>query len=70
MSRALVLVPIVAKKLRAGDVVEDGTGRPSVVQEVRLAWLGWLGMSPRVLIRGVWTTVTVSGWPARVAIGR
>ncbi len=70
MTRLLVLVPIAATALQPGDVVADAAGRGAVVQDVRLRWLGWLGMSPRTLIRGVWTTVHVTGWPARVAIGR
>lgn len=70
MSRVLVLVPIAASGLRAGDVVCDASGRGAVIQDVRLAWLGWLGLSPRTLIRGQWTRVHVTGWPARVAIGR
>lgn len=69
MTRLLALVPIAASALRAGDVVADATGRGAVVQDVRFAWLGWLGLSPRTLIRGTWTAVPVSGWPARVQIG-
>jgi hypothetical protein len=70
MARVLTLVPIAARALRPGDVVADRSGRGAVVQEVRFAWLGWLGVSPRVLIRGQWTGLPVTGWPARVAIGR
>ncbi len=70
MARLLALVPISATALRPGDVVADARGRGSVVQDVRHGWLGWLGLSPRALIRGQWTTVPVSGWPARVQIGR
>jgi len=70
MSRVLALVPIAASALQPGDVVADASGRGAVVQDVRCAWLGWLGLSPRTLIRGEWTGVQVTGWPARVAIGR
>ncbi len=70
MERLLVLFPIAASALQAGDVVADRSGRGAVIQDVRLRWLGWLGLSPRTLIRGDWTTVQVTGWPARVAIGR
>jgi hypothetical protein len=70
MTRLLVLVPIAASALEPGDVVADASGRGAVIQDVRLRWLGWLGLSPRTLIRGEWTTVHVTGWPARVAIGR
>lgn len=70
MARLLTLVPVAASALRAGDVVADAGGRPVVLEDVRLSWLGWLGLSPRVLIRGAWTGVPVSGWPARAAIGR
>ena len=70
MVRALALVPISASALRPGDIVADAAGRGAVIQDVRFAWLGWLGLSPRVLIRGQWTGLAVSGWPARVAIGR
>lgn len=70
MTRLLVLVPIAASALRSGDVVADASGRGAVIQDVRHAWLGWLGLSPRTLIRGQWTSVPVTGWPARVAIGR
>lgn len=68
--RLLVLVPIAASALQAGDVVADASGGGAVIQDVRFRWLGWLGLSPRTLIRGAWTTVHVTGWPARVAIGR
>lgn len=70
MTRSLVLTPIAATALRPGDVVMDEYGRGAVVDAVRSTWLGWLGRSPRVLIRGAWTTLPVTGWPARVAIGR
>jgi hypothetical protein len=70
MVRVLTLVPIAASALRPGDVVTDTSGRGAVVQDVRFAWLGWLGLSPRALIRGQWTGLHVTGWPARVAIGR
>ncbi|MCW2957561.1 MAG: hypothetical protein JWP18_364 [Solirubrobacterales bacterium] len=70
MTRALTLVPIAASGLRPGDVVADAAGRGAVIQGVRFTWLGWLGLSPRVLIRGEWTSVQVTGWPARAAIGR
>ncbi len=70
MARILALVPIAASALRAGDVVADASGRGAVIQDVRFGWLGWLGMSPRTLIRGQWTSLHVKGWPARVAIGR
>ncbi|WP_354702411.1 hypothetical protein [Paraconexibacter sp. AEG42_29] len=70
MARVLTLVPIAASGLRPGDVVADAAGRGAVIEDVRFAWLGWLGLSPRTLIRGDWTTVHVTGWPARVAIGR
>jgi len=70
MTRLLVLIPIAASALRPGDVVADAAGRGSVLQDVRFAWLGWLGLSPRTLIRDRWTTVPVTGWPARAAVGR
>jgi hypothetical protein len=70
MARVLTLVPIAASGLRPGDVVADARGRAAVIEDVRFPWLGWLGLSPRVLIRGAWTSLPVTGWPARVAIGR
>lgn len=70
MARVLALVPIAASALRAGDVVADASGRGAVIQDVRCSWLGWIGLSPRTLIRGEWTGLPVTGWPARVAIGR
>lgn len=70
MSRVLTLVPIAASALRPGDVVADASGRGAVIQDVRFGWLGWLGLSPRALIRGRWTSLPVTGVPARVAIGR
>lgn len=70
MARVLTLIPIAATGLQAGDVVADASGRGSVIEDVRLSWLGWLGLSPRVMIRGEWTSLPVTGVPARVAIGR
>lgn len=70
MARLLVLVPIAASALRPGDVVADASGRGAFIEDVRFAWLGWLGLSPRALIRGHWTSVHVTGWPARVQIGQ
>lgn len=70
MARVLLLEPIAATALRPGDVIADTWGRATVLDDVRFAWLGWLGLSPRVLIRGQWGSLAVAGWPARVAIGR